>query len=173
MEGEGPFVNPRSAERLPGTRDRSRHIAHGTEGGVGEKVDVVVSQEGRNIIRGIERRVGNDARVHQHRREARPLVLPEEVRDGNHQGEQGQHPHHHTGDHADCGKAGGGCGVALHEMFLHRGQVERGCRRERGIRHRCSDEDPVAPVELHIMGVFAGSILKGMGGGEDVQGRVW
>ena len=55
---------------------------------MGEKVDVVVSQEGRNIIRGIERRVGNDAREHQHRREAHPLVLPEEVRDGNHQREQ-------------------------------------------------------------------------------------
>jgi len=75
---------------------------------MGEEVDVVIPEDGRNIIRGIERRIGNDAREHQHRREARPLFLPEEVRDRNHEREQGEYSQHHARDHAGCGKTGGG-----------------------------------------------------------------
>lgn len=118
---------------------------------MGEQVDVVISEDCRDIVRGIECRVESDARKHQNRREAQPFVLPEEIRNGNHQREQGQHTQHHAGDNTDRGLAGGGRGVALHEMFLHRRKVERGSGRERGTEHRGRNKDPLTRIEIHII----------------------
>ena len=56
---------------------------------MGNEVNLVISHDGRHVVDGIKRRIGNDASQHQLRQEMRALILPEDTGDGSHQGDQG------------------------------------------------------------------------------------
>jgi hypothetical protein len=54
---------------------------------MGDHVQSVISHNGRHIICGIKGSVRYDTREDQHGQETRSLILPEDIGNGNHQGQ--------------------------------------------------------------------------------------
>ena len=148
--GQAGPLRHRSAERVPGTHHIPGHIVGSIENGMSELVRVVVATDGRDIIHGIEKRIEDNAPEDQRREDTYLFILPEEVRDSNHHGEQGEDPEDHAGDHANPGKTGRGHGVTFLEMLIYGGHVKGGCGRNARKDHGGRNEDPVPLVKLHI-----------------------
>ena len=93
-----------SAEGFAGAKNVSGNIVGCVENRMRKQVRVLKADESRDVIYGIECRIGHDRSHDDCRKESHPLILPEKVRDRDHQGKQGKYSQQSSGNNADPGK---------------------------------------------------------------------